>query len=139
MWGPNQREQQQQKACSTFRYMVANGDVRVLRHYIATFLHSPTFFLSDKPTRRLLFRFIQQAVYKIMTFNKIRDNINSGNTVRDGEWSVGKGELLTLTRSCPSNRKRYNIKSSLISQTKVSSPKPRTNFDNFYLKIERKQ
>jgi uncharacterized membrane protein len=38
--------------------------------------------------------------------------INSGNTVRDGEWSVvrrpwGNVELLTLTLSFPCNRKRY--------------------------------
>jgi len=41
-------------------------------------------------------------------------HINSGYTVRDGEWSVGssplgKGELLTLTLSFPSNRKRYQL------------------------------
>jgi hypothetical protein len=44
-------------------------------------------------------------------------DINSGYTVRDGEWSVGEWgvvrgqwgnvELLTLTLSFPSNRKRY--------------------------------
>jgi len=41
-------------------------------------------------------------------------DINSGYTVRDGEWPVGSGplgdvELLTLTLSFPSNRKRYDI------------------------------
>jgi hypothetical protein len=44
-----------------------------------------------------------------------RNNINSGYTVRDGPWSVVRGpwgnvELLTLTLSFPSNRKRYKSK-----------------------------
>ena len=43
---------------------------------------------------------------------QLYNHINSGYTVRDGEWSVGSSplgnvELLTLTLSFPSNRKRY--------------------------------
>jgi hypothetical protein len=53
-----------------------------------------------------------------------RININSGYTGMMGvvswEWSVGSGpwgnvELLTLTLSFPSNRKRYNIDKALAS------------------------
>jgi hypothetical protein len=55
------------------------------------FLHSPTFFRSDNPTPRLLFHFIQQAVY----------NINSGYTVRDGEWSVGECVIIDLEFMIP--------------------------------------
>src|SRR4028119_539074 len=97
------------------------------------FLHSPTFFMSDNPTPRLLFCFIQQAVYKILTFNKIRDIA----VLKKVRYAVCP---MPYARRVPHvTEKGYNIKSSPLSQTKVSSPKPQTSFDNFYLKIEGKQ
>ncbi len=56
---------------------------------------------------------VKPPLMKFRLFYRTRYHINSGYTVRDRPLGVvrrplGNVELLTLTRSCPCNRKRYN-------------------------------